>query len=67
MTPEKEDFGKMAASTTKQVLAQKLRDQQENDSGRIRRFRRSCFTARVIRFERQSVIMGVSSGIGSLK
>ena len=28
VTPEKEDFGRMAASTTKQVLAQKLRDQQ---------------------------------------
>ena len=28
VTPEKEDFGRMAAATTKQVLAQKLRDQQ---------------------------------------
>jgi len=28
VTPEKEDFGRMAASTTKQVLSQILRDQQ---------------------------------------
>ena len=28
VTPEKDDFGRMAASTTKQVLAQKLRDQR---------------------------------------
>jgi len=28
VTPDEEDFGRMAASTTKQLLAQKLRDQQ---------------------------------------
>ena len=32
VTPEKEDFGRMAAATTKQVLAQKLRDQQRREA-----------------------------------
>ena len=54
----------MAASTTKQVLAQKLRDQQENDPEEFADLEDPVLTARVIRFERQSVIMGVGSGIG---
>ena len=40
------------------------RSTKKNDPRRICRFRGSVLTARVIRFERQSVIMGVSSGIG---
>ena len=51
----------MKASTTKQVLAQKLRDQQrkmiQEEFGDLED---PVLTARVIRFERQSVIMGVS-------
>jgi N utilization substance protein A len=41
VTPEQRDFGRMAAIQTKQVLAQKLRDQQrKTDSGRISGTRR---------------------------
>ena len=55
----------MAASTTKQVLAQKLRDQQRRMiQEEFADLEDPVLTARVIRFERQSVIMGVSSGIG---
>jgi len=55
----------MAASTTKQVLAQKLRDQQRKMiQEEFADLEDPVLTARVIRFERQSVIMGVSSGIG---
>ena len=65
VTPEKEDFGRMAASTTKQVLAQKLRDQQRKMiQEEFADLEDPVLTARVIRFERQSIIMGVSSGIG---
>jgi N utilization substance protein A len=55
----------MAASTTKQVLAQKLRDQQRRMiQEEFADLEDPVLTARVIRFERQSVIMGVSSGLG---
>jgi len=65
VTPEKDDFGRMAVSTTKQVLAQKLRDQQRKMiQEEFADLEDPVLTARVIRFERQSVIMGVSSGIG---
>jgi len=65
VTPDKEDFGRMAASTTKQVLAQKLRDHQRKMiQEEFADLEDPVLTARVIRFERQSVIMGVSSGIG---
>jgi N utilization substance protein A len=49
VTPEQKDFGRMAAIQTKQVLAQKLRDQQRKliqeefqDSGRALSCRRRC-------------------------
>jgi N utilization substance protein A len=65
VTPEKEDFGRMAAATTKQVLAQKLRDQQRRMiQEEFADLEDPVLTARVIRFERQSVILGVSSGPG---
>jgi len=55
----------MAASTTKQVLAQKLTDKQRKKiQEEYADLEDPVLTARVIRFERQSVIMGVSSGIG---
>jgi len=64
VTPEKEDFGRMAAATTKQVLAQKLRDQQRRMiQEEFADLEDPVLTARVIRFERQSVIMAVSSGL----
>ncbi|MFZ9739218.1 MAG: transcription termination factor NusA, partial [Prochlorotrichaceae cyanobacterium] len=67
VTPDKEEFGRMAAIQTKQVLAQKLRDHQRkmiqeefqdlDDHERV-------LNAKALRFERQSVIMEVSSGPG---
>jgi N utilization substance protein A len=55
----------MAAATTKQVLAQKLRDQQRRMiQEEFADLEDPVLTARVIRFERQSVIMAVSSGLG---
>ncbi len=65
VTPEKEEFGRMAAATTKQVLSQKLRDQQRRMiQEEFADLEDPVLTARVIRFERQSVIMAVSSGLG---
>ena len=65
VTPEQNDFGRMAAIQTKQVLAQKLRDQQRRlIQEEFQDLEGSILNARVLRFERQSVIMAVSSGIG---
>ena len=55
VTPEKDDFGRMAAATTKQVLAQKLRDQQRRMiQEEFADLEDPVLTARVIRFERQA-------------
>jgi N utilization substance protein A len=55
----------MAAIQTKQVLAQKLRDQQRRlVQEEFQDLEGTILTARVLRFERQSVIMAVSSGLG---
>lgn len=65
VTPDKEEFGRMAAMQTKQVLAQKLRDQQRQMvQEEFQDLESTVLQARVLRFERQSVIMAVSSGFG---
>lgn len=65
VTPEQGDFGRMAAIQTKQVLAQKLRDQQRKlVQEEFQDLEGTVLQARVLRFERQSVIMAVSSGFG---
>ncbi|MEB3232539.1 MAG: transcription termination factor NusA [Leptolyngbyaceae bacterium] len=65
VTPEQSDFGRMAAIQTKQVLSQKLRDQQRRMvQEEFQDLEGTVLTARVLRFERQSVIMAVSSGLG---
>jgi N utilization substance protein A len=65
VTPDQRDFGRMAAIQTKQVLAQKLRDQQRRlVQEEFQDLEGTILTARVLRFERQSVIMAVSSGLG---
>ena len=65
VTPEQQDFGRMAAIQTKQVLAQKLRDQQRRlIQEEFQDLEGQILNARVLRFERQSVIMAVSSGLG---
>lgn len=63
VTPEQRDFGRMAAIQTKQVLLQKLRDQQRQMiQEEFQDLEEEVLTARVLRFERQSVIVAVSSG-----
>ncbi len=65
VTPQQKEFGRMAAIQTKQVLLQKLRDQQRRMiQEEFRDLEETVLQSRVIRFERQSVIMGVSSGYG---
>ncbi|WP_250121822.1 transcription termination factor NusA [Chroococcidiopsis sp. CCMEE 29] len=65
VTPDQREFGRMAAMQTKQVLAQKLRDQQRQMiQEEFQDLEGTVLQARVLRFERQSVIMAVSSGFG---
>jgi transcription termination/antitermination protein NusA len=65
VTPDQNEFGRMAAIQTKQVLAQKLRDQQRRlVQEEFQELENTILQARVLRFERQSVIMAVQSGFG---
>ncbi|WP_338442582.1 transcription termination factor NusA [Synechococcus elongatus IITB4] len=65
VTPDKDDFGRMAAIQTKQVLSQKLRDHQRKlIQEEFQDLEDPVLMAKVLRFERQSVILGVSSGLG---
>ena len=68
VTPEKNEFGRMAAIQTKQVLAQKLRDQQRKMiQEEFQDLEGEVLQSRVLRFEKQSVILAVSSGFGRLE
>ncbi|MEM8829061.1 MAG: transcription termination factor NusA [Cyanobacteria bacterium P01_G01_bin.19] len=65
VTPEQKDFGRMAAIQTKQVLLQKLRDQQRKlIQEEFNDLEDTVLQARVVRFERQSAIVAVTSGLG---
>ncbi|WP_017305658.1 transcription termination factor NusA [Spirulina subsalsa] len=65
VTPDQKEFGRMAAIQTKQVLLQKLRDQQRKMiQEEFQELEGTVLQARVLRFERQSVVMAVSSGYG---
>jgi transcription termination/antitermination protein NusA len=65
VTPAQGDFGRMAAMQTKQVLAQKLRDQQRRIiQEEFQELEGTVMQARVLRFENDSVIMSISSGVG---
>lgn len=65
VTPEQSEFGRMAAIQTKQVLAQKLRDQQRKlIQEEFQDLESTVLQGRVLRFERQSVIMAVCSNYG---
>jgi len=65
VTPEQGDFGRMAAIQTKQVLAQKLRDQQRKIiQEEFHDVEGTVLQGRVLRFETTSVIVAVSSGFG---
>lgn len=63
VTPKQKDFGRMAAIQTKQVLLQKLRSMQRKlIQEEFQDLESEVLQARVLRFERQSIIMAVSSG-----
>lgn len=65
VTPEQKEFGRMAAIQTKQVLLQKLRDQQRKlIQEEFQDLENSVLQSRVLRFERQAIIMAVQSGFG---
>ncbi len=65
VTPDQGEFGRMAAMQTKQVLAQKLRDQQRQMvQEEFQDLEGTVLQARVLRFERQSIILAVSSSLG---
>src|ERR687886_1992538 len=65
VTPNQKEFGRMAAIQTKQVLAQKLRDQQRKMiQEEFKDLEGTVLQARVLRFERQSVILAVTSSFG---
>jgi N utilization substance protein A len=65
VTPEQGDFGRMAAIQTKQVLSQKLRDQQRKIiQEEFQDIEGTVLQGRVLRFETTSVIVAVSSGFG---
>lgn len=65
VTPEQGEFGRMAAIQTKQVLAQKLRDQQRKlIQEEFQDLEGTVLQARVLRFERRSVIMAITSSFG---
>ncbi len=65
VTPEQKEFGRMAAIQTKQVLQQKLRDQQRvMIQSEFKDLEGTVLQAKVLRFERQSVIMTIQSAYG---
>ncbi|WP_099237830.1 transcription termination factor NusA [Synechococcus sp. BDU 130192] len=65
VTPEQSDFGRMAAIQTKQVLLQKLRDQQRKlVQEEFQELEGEVLQARVLRFERNFVVMAVTSAFG---
>jgi transcription termination/antitermination protein NusA len=65
VTPDRDDFGRMAAIQAKQVLAQKLRDQQRKIiQEEFEQLEGSTLIGKVLRFERQSVILVVNSSFG---
>lgn len=62
VTPDQNEFGRMAAIQTKQVLAQELRDQQRQlIQEEFQELEEEVVQARVLRFDRKSVIMAVRS------
>lgn len=65
VTPEQKEFGRMAAIQTKQVLQQKLRDQERAMiQSEFKDLEGTVLQAKVLRFERQSVIMTIQSAYG---
>lgn len=65
VTPDQKEFGRMAAIQTKQVLLQKLRDNQRKlIQEEFQELEGTVLQARVVRFERQAAIVMVQSSYG---
>ncbi|MDB9422996.1 transcription termination factor NusA [Microcystis aeruginosa] len=65
VTPDQREFGRMAAIQTKQVLLQKLRDNQRKlIQEEFQELEGTVLQARVVRFERQAAIVMVQSTYG---
>jgi transcription termination/antitermination protein NusA len=65
VTPDQKEFGRMAAIQTKQVLLQKLRDNQRKlIQEEFQDLEGTVLQARVVRFERQAAIVMVQSTYG---
>ncbi|GBF81009.1 transcription termination factor NusA [Aphanothece sacrum] len=65
VTPAQRDFGRMAAIQTKQVLLQKLRDQQRKlIQEEFNELEGTVLNGRILRFERQDVLIAVQSNFG---
>ena len=65
VTPDQKEFGRMAAIQTKQVLLQKLRDNQRKlIQEEFQYLEGTVLQARVVRFERQAAIVMVQSTYG---
>ncbi|MGQ9864790.1 MAG: transcription termination factor NusA [Pseudanabaenaceae cyanobacterium] len=67
VTPEQGDFGRMAAMQTKQVLTQKLRDQQRRlTQEEFQALEGSMVVGKILRLERGSVILEIDNGYGQV-
>ncbi len=67
VTPEQGDFGRMAAMQTKQVLTQKLRDQQRRlTQEEFQALEGSVVVGKILRLERGSVILEIDNGYGQV-
>ena len=65
VTPSQKEFGRMAAMQTKQVLLQQLRDQQRKMiQEEFQELQETVLQGKVVRFEKQNVIMTVQSSYG---
>lgn len=65
VTPDQQEFGRMAAMQTKQVLLQKLKElQRAMIQEEFAELEGTVLPAKVLRFEGQSVIMTVQSAYG---
>lgn len=65
VTPEQGEFGRQAALQTKQVLTQKLLEEQcRLIKEQFQELRGTVLPARVLRPDRKGIIMGISSGKG---
>ena len=65
VTPDQGEFGRLAALQTKQVLTQKLQQEQcRLIKEQFQELRGTVLPARVVRLDRKGIVMGISSGLG---